>query len=85
MSYQIISVTDSNTGIEKDYEILYTFSSDHYDHDYIVMYEKDYNGDEVELHIVIFNDNELYSIDDEDEWNYAYEQVQLFLNSSKEN
>ena len=31
------------------------------------MYEKDYNEDEVELHIVIFKDEQLYSIEDEKE------------------
>ncbi len=79
MEEQVIKVTDSSTGIEKDYEILYTFSSNIYNHDYIVMYEKDYSEDEVELHIVIFKDEQLYSIEDEKEWDYAYNAVNEFL------
>ena len=79
MEEQVIKVTDSVTGIEKDYEILYTFNSNIYNHDYIVMYEKDYTGDEVELHIVIFKDEQLYSIEDEKEWDYVSEAVNTFL------
>ena len=79
MEGQIIKVTDSATGEEKDYEVLYTFNSNIYNHDYIVMYEKDYNEDEVELHIVIFKDDQLYSIDDEKEWDYVTEAVNTFL------
>jgi uncharacterized protein YrzB (UPF0473 family) len=43
------------------------------------MYEKDYTGDEVELHIVIFKDEQLYSIEDEKEWDYVTEAVNTFL------
>ncbi len=81
----VISVIDSSTGLEKDYEILYTFSSNLFNHDYIVMYEKDYQEEDVELHIVIFKDNELYSIEDEKEWDYAYNAVQSFLKNKENN
>ncbi len=77
----IIVIRDSNTDFSKEWVILTSFESELYKHEYIVVYDEnavDDNGD-VELEIFIYENENVYYIEDDEELDHVYELLEDFF------
>lgn len=78
---EIIVIKDSSTDLEKEWVILTSFESEIYKHEYLVVYDEtniDENGD-VELEILIYEDENLFYIEDDDEYDHAQQLLEEFF------
>ena len=78
---EIIVIKDSSTDLEKEWVILTSFESEIYKHEYLVVYDEtniDENGD-VELEILIYKDENLFYIEDDDEYDHAQQLLEEFF------
>lgn len=77
----IIIIKDSQTDLEKEWVILTSFESEIYKHEYLVVYDEteiDENGD-VDLEILIYEDENLFYIEDDDEFDHAQQLLEEFF------
>ncbi len=78
---EIIVIKDSSTDLEKEWVILTSFESEIYKHEYLVVYDEtniDENGD-VELEILIYENENLFYIEDDDEYDHAQQLLEEFF------
>lgn len=79
----IIVIKDSQTDLEKEWVILTSLESDVYSHEYLVVYDEDdidENGD-VELVILIYENENLFYIEDDNEEEHAQSLLEEFFNN----
>ena len=77
----IIIIKDSQTDLEKEWVILTSFESEQYKHEYLVVYDEteiDENGD-VDLEILIYEDENLFYIEDDEEFDHAQQLLEEFF------
>ncbi len=87
----VITLTDEN-GNEALYEVLFTFHSNEYDNNYIVLYPAGTSEDEeVEMLAYIYDpsktndetEGELIPIEDEEEWEMVEEKLTQYLEENE--
>ncbi len=77
----IIIIKDSQTDLEKEWVILTSFESEQYKHEYLVVYDEteiDEDGD-VELEILIYENENLFYIEDDEEYDHAQQLLEDFF------